>query len=145
MFTHILIPTDGSRLAGEAVDKGLALAKSCGARVTFLTVVEPFHLLSADAAQLESTRVEYERQAKAVARDVLERARASAEAAGVEAAVIDGEDDQPFEVIVRTAETLGCDLIAMASHGRRGVAALMIGSQTMKVLTRSKVPVLVYR
>lgn len=145
MFTHILIPTDGSRLAEEAVDKGIALAKSCGARVTFLTVVEPFHLLSVDAVQLESTRSEYEKHAKTIATDNLARAEARAKAVGVTAAVIDGEDDQPFHAIVHAAETLGCDLIAMASHGRRGMAALMLGSQTMKVLTHSKVPVLVYR
>jgi len=145
MFTHILIPTDGSRLAEEAVDKGIALARSCGARVTFLTVVEPFHILGADAVQLESTRNDCEKHATAIARETLARAEARARAVGVDAAVIDGEDDQPFQVIVHAAKTLGCDLIAMASHGRRGMAALMIGSQTMKVLTHSRVPVLVYR
>ena len=145
MFKHILIPTDGSKLASEAVDKGIALAGSAGARVTFLMVVEPFHVLSVDAAQLESTRVDYEKQAGVIARKTLAEAKASAEAAGVTAEVIDGVDDQPYRAIVAAADTLGCDLIAMASHGRRGMAALMIGSQTMKVLAHSRVPVLVYR
>lgn len=145
MFRHILIPTDGSALAGAAVDKGVALAKSIGARVTFLMVVEPFHVLSLDSVQLESTRAEYDRTAAGVVRDTLAAAAAKARAAGVEAATVDGEDDQPFRAITAAADTLGCDLIAMASHGRRGMAALMIGSQTMKVLANSKVPVLVYR
>jgi nucleotide-binding universal stress UspA family protein len=145
MFAHILIPTDGSKLASEAVDKGIALAREAGARATFLMVVEPFHVLSVDAVQLESTRVDYENQAGVVVRKTLAEAKARAEAAGVTAEVIDGVDDQPYRAIVAAADTLGCDLIAMASHGRRGVAALMIGSQTMKVLAHSKVPVLVYR
>lgn len=145
MFSHILIPTDGSKLAAEAVDKGIALAKSSGARVTFLMVVEPFHIFSVEADQLESTRDEYVRQATRAAKETLAAAEAKARAAGVEAASITGEDDQPFQAIVQAADTLGCDLIAMASHGRRGMAALMIGSQTMKVLSHSKVPVLVYR
>lgn len=145
MFAHILIPTDGSKLASEAVDKGIALARAAGARVTFLMVVEPFHVLTVDSAQLESTRAEYEKHAEAIARKTLAEAKAKAEAAGVTADAIDGADDQPYRAIVEAAETLGCDLIAMASHGRRGMAGLMIGSQTMKVLTHSKVPVLVYR
>ena len=145
MFNHILIPTDGSDLATEAVDKGIALAKAAGARVTFVMVIEPFHVLSVDTVQLESTRGDYEKHAGAVARETLAAAEAKAKAAGVEAATVAGEDAQPFRAIVEAADTLGCDLIAMASHGRRGMAALMIGSQTMKVLTHSKVPVLVYR
>lgn len=145
MFRHILIPTDGSTLASDAVDKGIALARAAGARVTFLMVVEPFHVISLATAQLESTRAEYARNAAAAAREVLAAAEAKAKAAGVDATTVEGEDDQPFRAIVEAADTLGCDLIAMASHGRRGMAALMIGSQTMKVLTNSKVPVLVYR
>jgi nucleotide-binding universal stress UspA family protein len=145
MFKHILIPTDGSKLATEAVDKGIALAKASGARVTFLMVVEPFHVFSVDAAQLESTRADYEKHAAKAAGEALASAEAKAKAAGVTAGVVQGEDDQPHQAIVQAADTLGCDLIAMASHGRRGMAALMIGSQTMKVLANSKVPVLVYR
>lgn len=145
MFKHILIPTDGSVLATEAVEKGIALARAAGARVTFLMVVEPFHVLSVDSVQLESTRSEYEKHAVGIARETLAAAAAKAEAAGVAAATIDGQDDQPFRAIVEAADARGCDLIAMASHGRRGMAALIIGSQTMKVLTHSKVPVLVYR
>lgn len=145
MFKHILIPTDGSQLAEAAVDKGIALAREAGARVTFLMVVEPFRVVSFDSVQLESTRAEYDKHVAGVVRDVLAAAEARATAAGVPAATVDGEDDEPYRAIVKAADTLGCDLIAMASHGRRGMAALMIGSQTMKVLTHSKVPVLVYR
>ncbi len=145
MFRHILIPTDGSQLADAAVDKGIALAREAGARVTFLMVVEPFRILSFDSVQLESARAQYDKQVAGVVRDVLADAEAKARAAGVAATTIDGEEDEPYRAIVQAAETLGCDLIAMASHGRRGMAALMIGSQTMKVLTHSKIPVLVYR
>jgi nucleotide-binding universal stress UspA family protein len=145
MFKHILIPTDGSTLSDEAVDKGLAFAKDVGARVAFVTVVEPFHVFSGEAAQLESTRAEYERHASEHAKAILARAEAKAKAAGLHASVLEVTDDHPYDAIIRAAESAGCDLIAMASHGRRGISAVVLGSQTMKVLTHTKTPVLVFR
>ena len=145
MFKNVLIPTDGSELSAEALRKGLAFAKALGARATVMTAIEPFHVLTVDAAQLESTRSEYEKLARVHAAKVLETATADAGAAGVTIEVVQAQGDYPYEEIIRVAEAKGCDVIAMASHGRRGMAALMIGSQTQKVLTHSKIPVLVFR
>jgi nucleotide-binding universal stress UspA family protein len=145
MFQHILIPTDGSELAEKAVDRGLAFAKEAGAKVTFVTVVGPFHIFSGEAAQLESTRAEYERYARTQGKEILARAEARARAADVAATSALVQDDYPHDAIIRTAKGAGCDLIAMASHGRRGVAAVLLGSQTTKVLTHSDIPVLVFR
>ena len=145
MFKHVLIPTDGSALADAAVTQGLAFAGEVGARVTLMLVVEPFHVLTADVTQIESLRAAYEAHSEAHAAEVLGKCAAQAKAAGVEARTLKVAHDQPFEAIVKTAAEQGCDLIAMASHGRRGLAAILLGSQTMKVLTHSKIPVLVYR
>jgi nucleotide-binding universal stress UspA family protein len=145
MFQHVLIPTDGSDLSEAAVEKGLAFAKAAGAKVTFVTVVEPVPIFSGEMARLESTRAEYERYAAAHAEEILGMAEARARAAGVPATALKVNDDHAFRAIIGTAESAGCDLIAMASHGRRGIAAVVLGSQTMKVLTHSRMPVLVYR
>ena len=135
MFQHILVPSDGSLLSAAAVDKALDLASEIGAKVTVLTAVEPFHVLSTDSKQLADTRATYERHAKAEAARYLAEAERKAKSVGV----------QPYKAIIETAKKSGCDLIAMASHGRRGVSALVIGSETTKVLTHSSIPVLVYR
>lgn len=145
MFSHILVPTDGSPLSGMAVDNAVGLAKAIGARITFLTAVEPFHVWTDNANQLAYTREEYERLSHESAVAYLEAATAAATGAGVTATTVLIETDEPYRAIIDTASAKGCDLVAMASHGRRGVAALVIGSETQKVLTHSTIPVLVYR
>lgn len=145
MFKHILIPTDGSDLATMAVDKGLALAAAIGAKATVMTVTEPFHILSTHAAQLESSRASYDADATAHAQAILRAAADKAAAAGVTAETHHKWHDNPYEAIIDTAMELGCDLIAMASHGRRGMSAVVMGSQATKILTHSRIPVLVYR
>lgn len=145
MFKHILVPTDGSELSGQALEKGLAFAASIGARVTVLTVTEAFHILSVNAAQLESSVASYEADAKAHADSILSAAKAQAAAAGVNVETTYKHQDHPYEAIIDAAREQGCDLIAMASHGRRGIAAVLLGSQAVKVLTHSDIPVLVYR
>lgn len=145
MFKHILIPTDGSDLASQAVDKGLALATSVGAAVTIITVTEPFRILSTGARQVESSRASYDSDATAHAEQILKAARARAEAAGLSVQTHHKWHESPYEAIIDTALDEGCDLIAMASHGRRGMAAVVMGSQATKILTHSKIPVLVYR
>ena len=145
MFKHILIPTDGSELATQAVDKGIALAAGTGAAVTVMIVTEPFRILSTDSMQVESTRASYDADATAHADRILQAARAKAEAAGVSVQTHHKWHDSPYEAIIDTALAEGCDLIAMASHGRRGIAAVVMGSQATKILTHSKIPVLVYR
>jgi nucleotide-binding universal stress UspA family protein len=145
LFKHVLIPTDGSAIADIAVEKGVALAKAIGAKVTFMIAVEPFHLLTANVAQIEATRASYEAHAKAHARDILARCEQVAHAAGVKSQVTQLQHDQPHDAIIKTATSQGCDLIAMSSHGRRGLAAALLGSQTMRVLSHSDIPVLVFR
>lgn len=145
LFKHVLIPTDGSALSDLAVEKGVEFAKAMGAKVTFVIVVEPFHLLTANVAQIEETRATYEAHAEAHANEILARGDKIAKSAGVVSASIKLSHDQPHDAITRTAASQGCDVIAMASHGRRGLAAAMLGSQTMRVLAHSTIPVLVFR
>lgn len=145
MFTHILIPTDGSPLSQSALEKAFEFARDAGARVTVLAVIEPFHVFSAASDQLSSTREEYESHADIEASEWLAYAEAKAKALGVNSLSVKIEDEHPYQVIIDTALKHGCDLIAMASHGRRGITALVLGSVTLKVLTHSKIPVLVYR
>lgn len=145
MFKHILIPTDGSELATKAIDKGLELASSVGASVTVVIVTEAFHLLSTDAMQVESSRASYNADMAAHADRILTAAREKAQVAGVVVQTHHKWHDSPYQAIIDTAHEEGCDLIAMASHGRKGMAAIVMGSQATKILTHSKIPVLVYR
>jgi nucleotide-binding universal stress UspA family protein len=145
MYKHILVATDGSSLSGRAVDHGINLAKALGADVSLLTVSERFHVFALDAEQLEETASSFKEHMKERALKTLSEAAEIARAAGVETTQIHLEDDEPYQAIIRTAEGRRCDLIVMASHGRGGVSALLLGSETMKVLTHSKIPVLVVR
>jgi nucleotide-binding universal stress UspA family protein len=146
MYRHILIPTDGSELAHKAVTHGLSLAKSVGAKVTTLVVEGSFdvHGLPSSRTNLISNAfAEYAEQAKAHAAKVLNGVAEEAKAAGVACEILQITHDHPYEGIVATAKEKGCDLIVMASHGRAGIAALVLGSVTTKVLTHTKIPVLV--
>ncbi len=145
MYQSILIPTDGSQLAGTAVTDGIALARGIGAKVTILTVTRPFHVVTTDPGMLTDTPVQYEAHINAYAAKTLLAAAETAKAAGVPCETVQIEDEHPYQAIISTATSKGCDLIVMASHGRRGVAALVLGSETVKVLTHSKIPVLVHR
>jgi len=146
MFSHILLPTDGSECAAQGVDRGVALAGKLGAKVTILTVTEPLPVYAAvDGMGWSASAVyaDYDQHQEAAAKAVLAAAKQKAEAAGVQAEALHAPRAQPAEAIVETAKSRGCDLIVMASHGRRGVRRLILGSQTSEVLTRSPAPVLV--
>ena len=145
MFKHLLLPTDGSPLSGDALERGLALARSLGAQATILTVVEPFYMFTASDDHLGETREQYEKFAREAARGILQTAKDRAAELGVQAQVKLVGSDHPDQAIIDAVEESGCDLVAMASHGRRGVNALLLGSVTQEVLTRSTVPVLVFR
>ena len=145
MYQNILIPTDGSELASKAAEQGVLLAKEIGAKVTAVTVTEPFHVISVAPRQLEYTRSEYERHADAVAGKALGAVLEAAKRAGVACDTVHVQHEHVYQAIIDAAASKGCDLIAMASHGRRGVSAVVLGSETVKVLTHSKIPVLVYR
>jgi nucleotide-binding universal stress UspA family protein len=145
MYRHLLVPTDGSPLSEEAICHAVELARTFGAKIFFLTVTEPFRAFSLHANQLEETAGSYRTHVDERATRILTEAAKVAVALGVDHETIRIEDARPFEAIIRTATQKECDLIAMASHGRRGISALVLGSETVKVLTHSTIPVLVYR
>jgi nucleotide-binding universal stress UspA family protein len=145
MYKHILVPTDGSDLSAAAVERTLQLAKALGAKVTALTVAEPLHFLPVTPGATVNLRTEYEAHVKEDGIRILGTAEAKAAAAGVPIETLQVTAGDAWKAIIDTANERGCDLIAMASHGRRGVSAFLMGSVTTKVLSHSKVPVLVYR
>ncbi|MGO9743237.1 MAG: universal stress protein [Roseiarcus sp.] len=145
MFKHILIPTDGSDLSRKAVLYGVQLAKLTQARVTALTIKAPYVVSSMDAIAVAGSQQQYEDEINQYAARALEQARMAGEAAGVAVETLEETHDQPFRAVIDAALANSCDLIVMASHGRRGVSALLLGSETNKVLTHSTIPVLVYR
>jgi nucleotide-binding universal stress UspA family protein len=110
-----------------------------------LTATVPFHILTTDPKMIEDTAAQYELRMEKHAAKVLEAAANAAKAAGVACDTVHVEHEHPYQAINDTASSKGCDLIVMASHGRRGVSALVLGSETVKVLTHCKIPVLVYR
>ena len=142
MYRHILIPTDGSELAEHGVTHGLALAKSVGAKVSVIFVIEPFPEMT---GRFLETLARYVELRKEQARSALDRAANVAKEAGVSCETIQVENTQPHQAIIATAEDKGCDLIVMSSHGRSGLSVLLIGSVTNKVLTDAKIPVVVCR
>ena len=145
MYKKILIATDGSSLAARAVEHGTNLAKTLGVPVVLLTVTERFHVFALASDQLEETPSSFRDHMREQAERTLSEASDIARNLGVEATSLHMEDDTPYQAIIRTAEEQRCDVIVMASHGRGGVSALLLGSETMKVLAHSKIPVLVVR
>jgi nucleotide-binding universal stress UspA family protein len=145
VYSSILVPTDGSELSDKAVRHGIALASKIGAKLTVLTVTEPFAVFSVSPAMVEDTATSYAERMGAHARAILDGAAAAAQQAGVACETVQAEHAHPYDAIIQTAAAKGCDLIVMASHGRRGVAAVVLGSETVKVLTHSQIPVLVVR
>jgi nucleotide-binding universal stress UspA family protein len=145
MHRHILIPTDGSELSRSAIDYGMALAKSVNAKVTVLTVSMPFHTFAIEPEIINETPEQYGKLTASLAAKYLNVAREAALAAGVSCETMHVEHDQPYLAIIETAARKSCDLIVMASHGRRGISAIVLGSETVKVLTHSTIPVLVFR
>jgi nucleotide-binding universal stress UspA family protein len=145
MYRNILIATDGSSLSARAVEHGTNLAKALGATVLLLTVTERFHVFAIETDQLEETSASFREHMQKHAERTLSEASEIARSLGVEATTLHMEDDAPYQAIIRTAESQRCDVIVMASHGRGGVSALLLGSEAMKVLSHSKIPVLVVR
>jgi nucleotide-binding universal stress UspA family protein len=145
MYTNILIPTDGSGLAGKAIQHGIGLAKRIGARITVLTVLPPFHTFTTDAQMIEDTPDQYKVRMQKHAVKTLGAAAQAAQAAGVACETVQIEHEHPYRAIIDTAGSKDCDLIVMASHGRHGMSAIVLGSETVKVLTHCKIPVLVHR
>lgn len=145
MYKNILIPTDGSELAGKAVKHGVNLAKYLGAKVTLLTVTTPYHIFTLETKMVEDTPAEYTKEVQTEAAKLLGLAGETAKAAGVACETVQVDHEHVYQAIMDTAKSKGCDLIVMASHGRRGISAIVLGSVTVKVLTHSGTPVLVHR
>jgi nucleotide-binding universal stress UspA family protein len=145
MYANILIPTDGSELAGKAVQHGITLASGIGAKITALTVLPPFHTFTTDTQMIEDTPATYKARMQKQAENTLGAVARAAQTAGLVCETVHAEHEHPYQAIIHTAASKGCDLIVMASHGRHGISAIVLGSETVKVLTHSKIPVLVHR
>lgn len=145
MFKHILLPTDGSDLSERAVLAGVSFAKDIGARVTGMTVTPEFHTFTYKTDMLEDTEEEFNTSTQRQAAVNLAVISDAATTANVPCDVLQVTSDEPWAAILQASKERGCDLIIMASHGRRGLKALILGSETQKVLVHSGIPVLVYR
>jgi nucleotide-binding universal stress UspA family protein len=147
MYKHILIPTDGTPTAEKAVKAGLRFAKWSKAKVTVFTAMPEYRIPTTPevAAGKVMPIAEYERRARAQGQKVLDKVARRARAAGVRLDAETALSDRPAEAIVAAAQKNGCDLIFIGSHGRKGIKALLLGSQTHEVLNRSSIPTLVYR
>lgn len=149
MYKHILIATDGSDVGEKGVEHGLALAKSLGARVTIITVTEPFpvSVSGEEFAYVPSNEMleSYESGQQERANARLAAVKSSADQAGVAVETMHVADAQPAEAILAAAKARNCDLITMGSHGRRGLGRLMLGSKTYEVVSHGHIPVLVVR
>ncbi len=145
MFRHLLVAVDGSALSESVFRKALVFAQETQASITAVRACPDFHVTAYHTEMLTDTREQFEEAVIEDARKYLERIAREAAAAGVSCDTSCEVNDHPYATIIKTAEDKDCDLIVMASHGRRGVKGLLIGSETLKVLTHSKIPVLVYR
>lgn len=145
MHKHILIPTDGSELADHALSHALALAKLQGSKVTVVRVTNPPAPLVYEGVVVPVPTEEVRAEVAKRVEEHFATVRAKAAAEGLKIETVQVEADQPWEAIIETAKSKGADLIVMASHGRRGLSAVLLGSETQKVLTHSTIPVLVCR
>lgn len=143
MYRHLLVPTDGSEVSARAIEQAVRFAKSVSAKVTFLIARPDYAATSAGALAIAIEPKSYAYHAAGPAASVLAKAEVQARRAGIPFSSMVRTSDRPHELILEVAEEEGCDLIFMASHGRRGIRSLMIGSQTQKVLSHSTIPVLV--
>jgi nucleotide-binding universal stress UspA family protein len=148
MYKHIMLPIDGSELSDKAVKVAIAFAKAIGAKVSAIHVISHYHVVIEEGFSSKALRdieKNHEEVSKKGARKVLDKVEKIAKAEGVKCEGVVVVGDQPYQEIIDKAAARKCDLIVMASHGRRGLEGLVLGSETIKVLTHSKIPVLVVR
>ena len=145
MYKRILLPTDGTELCERAFHHGIALAKALGATVVGVTVTQPLHSAIPRSMIPKNLAGTIHNETVKAAQSKLAGVQEAAAAAGLLVECVTKSNDHPWEAIIQTAREKGCDLIVMASHGRRGVSAVVLGSETQKVITHSPVPVLVIR
>ena len=144
MYKRILVPTDGSERSVKAVEGAARFAKPLGATLVIMTVIEPYSYTNLAEYRPESIE-QYDERVSAEAEERLAEVKRVADAVGVENKTVMVKSFSPAEAIIEQAEKNGCDIIFMASHGRKGIAAVLLGSETQKVLTHSRFPVMVYR
>jgi len=144
MFKHILLPTDGSAMSEFASQRCIALAKEMGAKMSAIYVVPAFHVFAYSPEMVTETAEQYKQYGEATSNKFLGFVQRAAQEAGVACTTLSVINDHPYEAIVQAAKDGGCDLICMASHGRKGVQGVLLGSETQKVLTHAGVPVLVF-
>lgn len=147
MFKHLLVPTDGSKLSQATITRAVSFAREANARITFFYAQPDFPMpIYGEGALIDPTTPEqFAKSAAEEAKNILEEAKATADNAGVVSDTDTAVNEVPYEAIIDAAERHGCDMIFMASHGRKGFAGLLLGSETQKVLTHTKIPVLIYR
>lgn len=145
MYKHLLVPIDGSKLSDKAVTRAVELAKATGARITLMHVVPeyPMQIYAEGVSVTMVSRRDFAKAMKDDATKLLDRVAGKIKA--VEVGTLQATGNAPWEAILAGAKKVKADTIVMASHGRRGIASLLLGSETTKVLTHSKVPVLVVR
>lgn len=146
MYQKILLPTDGSALCDSAAQKGIDFAKFAGASiVAFHAIPATSYLIYTEAGPSDVLAEQFEREARVRGERLVEALKSRAGEAGVSCETLLLTHDHPWEGIIEAAITTACDLIFMASHGRRGLSAMLLGSETARVLTHTKIPVMVYR
>ena len=147
MFKHILVPTDGSELSLGNVARAAAYAKETGARITLFYAQPEAPSVYAGLGAVSNTHLSQDLQTRLdeAATEILDAAEKVVHDAGASCQRVVRVGGKPYELIIAAADANGCDLIFMASHGRSGVSALLLGSETQKVLAHSTIPVLVYR
>jgi nucleotide-binding universal stress UspA family protein len=149
MYKNILLPVDGSDLSQKAVNECVTLVKGSGAKVAVVHVVSHFHLnqrpWAPTKALHEKIEKDHEEDARRAAQEMVDQLAQRLKSVGIESESLVVVGDQPYEEIINQATTRNCDLIVMASHGHMGLNAVLLGSETVKVLTHSKIPVLVVR
>jgi nucleotide-binding universal stress UspA family protein len=145
MFKHILLPTDGSRQSEQAIFYGVELARQHGVRVTGIHAIPEFHPLTYRITSLDESRDQFSKDAEFHAKHCLDFVLRTAKEANVECDTVVEHSDHPYDAICKVARKLDCDLIVMASHGKRSLVKFLLASETQRVLAHGEVPVLVWR
>lgn len=145
MYKNMLLATDGTEVAEQAVEHGLNLAKAVGAEVCVVTVTMPWSSVAYGVVETLTSREAYENASRARAQNLIDRVAKRAGELGVKCKAMQVADLNPYQAIIAAAQNNNCDLIVVGAHGRRGFERLLLGSETTKILTHSKCPVLVWR
>lgn len=145
MYKNMLLATDGTEVAEQSVEHGLNLAKAVGAEVCVVTVTMPWASVAYGVVETLTSRDAYENASRARAQNLLDRVAKRAGELGVKCKTLQAADLNPYQAIIAAAKDNNCDLIVVGAHGRRGIERLLLGSETTKILTHSKCPVLVWR